>query len=43
MNALEIVPEIEKPGLAAKLILVEDIWDAIVRQNHELPMLAWQK
>ena len=43
MRPTEIVKEIEKLGLSDKLILVEDIWDSIARQNAELPMPEWQK
>ena len=43
MRPNEIVKEIEKLGLSDKLILVEDIWDSIARQNAELPMPEWQK
>ena len=43
MRPSEIVKEIDKLGLSEKLILVEDIWDAIARDNSELPMPEWQK
>ncbi len=43
MKAQEIVQEIEKLGLSEKLLLVEDIWDGIARNNGELPMPEWQK
>lgn len=43
MRINEIVREIDKLGLSEKLILVEDIWDGIARNNEELPMLEWQK
>ena len=43
MRPIEIVSEIEKLGLSEKLILVEDIWDGIARDNVELSMPAWQK
>jgi putative addiction module component (TIGR02574 family) len=39
----ELVKEIDKLGLAEKLILVEDIWDGIARSNSELPIPEWQK
>ena len=43
MRTEEIVKEVDKLGLSEKLILVEDIWDAIARNNAELPMPEWQK
>ena len=43
MKPNEIVKEIDKLALSEKLILVEDIWDGIARQNKELPMPSWQK
>ena len=43
MRPNEIVKEIDKLGLSDKLILVEDIWDSIARNNAELPMPEWQK
>lgn len=43
MGPSEIVKEIDKLDLSAKLILVEDIWDAIARNNEELPMPEWQR
>ena len=39
----EIVKEIDKLGLSERLILVEDIWDGIARNNSVLPMPEWQK
>ncbi len=38
-----ITDRIDKLGLSEKLILVEDIWDSIARDNAELPMPEWQK
>ena len=43
MRPAEIVKEIDKLDLSEKLILVEDIWDAIALNNGELPMPEWQK
>lgn len=43
MKTGEIVKEIEKLGLAEKLILVADIWDAIARENSAVPLPEWQK
>jgi len=39
----EIIKEIDNLGLSEKLILVEEIWDSIARNNAELPMPDWQK
>ena len=43
MRPNEIIKEIDNLGLSEKLILVEDIWDSIARNNAELPMPEWQK
>ncbi|MGR3179043.1 MAG: addiction module protein [Candidatus Anammoxibacter sp.] len=43
MRSNEIIKEIDSLGLSEKLILVEDIWDSIARNNSELPMPEWQK
>ena len=43
MKQNEIVKEITKLGLSEKLILVEDIWDDIARNNEQVPMPEWQK
>jgi putative addiction module component (TIGR02574 family) len=43
MEPNEIAKEIDKLVLTEKLILVEDIWDSIARNNAELPMLELQK
>lgn len=43
MRTKEIEKEINKLGLSEKLIWVEDMWDAIARNNEELPMPEWQK
>ncbi|MDO8282244.1 MAG: addiction module protein [Thermodesulfovibrionia bacterium] len=43
MRPNEIVKEIDKLDLSEKLLLVEDIWDAIARNNEVLPMPEWQK
>ena len=43
MKPTKLIIEIEKLGLSEKLILVEDIWDAIAKDNSELPMPEWQK
>jgi putative addiction module component (TIGR02574 family) len=43
MKADEILSEIENLELSEKLLLVEDIWDAIAASNSELPMPEWQE
>lgn len=43
MRSSEIIKEIDNLGLSEKIILVEDIWDSIARNNSELPMPEWQK
>lgn len=43
MRPTEIIKEIDNWGLSEKLILVEDIWDSIARNNTELPLPEWQK
>ncbi len=41
MRIEEIKNEIDKLGLAERLLLVEDVWDSIAKSNLELP--EWQK
>ena len=43
MRPNEIIKEIDDLGLSEKLILVEDIWNSIARNNAEIPMPEWQK
>lgn len=43
MRLEQIISEINKLGLAEKLLLIEDIWDAIAQSNAELPLPEWQK
>lgn len=43
MKAHELIKEIDNLCLSEKLILVEDIWDSIARNNNQLPMPEWQK
>ncbi len=43
MEPNDILREIDKLELSEKLILVEDIWDSIARNNDQLPMPEWQK
>ena len=43
MKPADIVREIEKLGLSEKLLLVEDIWDAIARDTASLPLPEWKK
>lgn len=35
--------QIEELNLSEKLLLIEDVWDAIAKSNQELPMHEWQK
>ncbi|MFQ5681517.1 MAG: addiction module protein [Candidatus Omnitrophota bacterium] len=43
LKTSDIEKEIEKLALSERLILVEDIWDGIARDNGKLPMPQWQK
>jgi putative addiction module component (TIGR02574 family) len=43
MNPDEIKDEINRLDLSEKLLLVEDVWDAIAASNADLPMPEWQK
>jgi len=43
MNSEAIIQEVNKLGLAEKLLLVEDVWDSIALSNSELPLPNWQK
>ncbi len=43
MRPNEIIKEVDNLGLSEKLILIEDVWDSIERDNDELPMPDWQK
>lgn len=43
MRPQEIRDEISRLELSEKLLLVEDIWDAIAAGNSELPLPEWQK
>jgi putative addiction module component (TIGR02574 family) len=43
MQPDELKNEIKKLNLAEKLLLVEDIWDAIVESNESIPLYEWQK
>jgi len=43
MRPNEIIKEIDNLSLSEKLMLVEDIWDSIARNNAELPLPEWQK
>lgn len=43
MRAEEIKKEIEKLGVAEKLLLVEDLWDSIAVSNSEVTLSDWQK
>ena len=43
MRPEQIKDEISKLELSEKLLLVEDVWDAIAVSNSEIPMPEWQK
>ena len=43
MEPKKILKEVEKLELSEKIILVEDIWDSIAKNNVALPMPEWQK
>ena len=43
MTPEKIKDEIEKLELSEKLLLVEEVWDAIAVSNSELPFPDWQK
>lgn len=43
MKPDEIKDEIGRLDLSERLLLVEDVWDAIAASNAELPMPEWQK
>ncbi len=43
MGLEQIKDEVNRMGLAEKLLLVEDIWDSIASSNSEIPMSTWQK
>ena len=43
MRPDEIKQKIEELNLSEKLLLIEDVWDAIAKSNQELPMHEWQK
>ncbi len=43
MNSEAIKQEVNKLGLAEKILLVEDVWDSIALSNSELPLPDWQK
>lgn len=43
MRPEQIKEKISKLDLSEKLLLVEDIWDAIAASNFELPMPEWQE
>ena len=43
MRPEEIKQEISRLELSEKILLIEDVWDAIAISNQELPMAKWQK
>jgi len=38
-----LLQEIDTLALPDKILLVEDIWDAIAQSNLELPLPEWQR
>jgi putative addiction module component (TIGR02574 family) len=38
-----LVKNMDRLPLQEKIILVEDLWDSIARNNADLPVLDWQK
>ena len=42
MRPDQIKDEISRLELSEKLLLVEDIWDAIAADNSEIPLPEWQ-
>ena len=43
MRPDQIKDEISRLELSEKLLLVEDVWDAIAASNAEIPLPEWQK
>ncbi len=43
MKSEEIIKEVNRLGLAEKILLIEDLWDSIALSNSELPLPVWQK
>jgi putative addiction module component (TIGR02574 family) len=43
MKPEQLKDEINRLGLAEKLLLAEDIWDSIAASNSQIPMPLWQK
>lgn len=43
MRPEQIKEEISRLGLSEKLLLVEDVWDSIARNNDDIPLPEWQK
>lgn len=43
MTPDQIKNEISRLELSEKMLLVEDIWDAITAENSEIPLPEWQK
>ncbi|MFP4333508.1 MAG: addiction module protein [Campylobacterales bacterium] len=43
MGNTELIKEIDSLSLSEKLILVEDIWDSIAKENHYPSMPEWHK
>lgn len=43
MNTEKLREQISHLDLSEQLLLVEDIWDTIARNNADIPMPQWQK
>jgi putative addiction module component (TIGR02574 family) len=43
MKTSDLIKEIDNLELAEKILLVEDIWDSIARNNEKLPLPHWQR
>ncbi len=43
MRPVDIIKEVDKLELSEKLMLVEEIWDLIAKNNSVLPLPEWQK
>ena len=43
MRPEQIKEKISRLGLSEKLLLVEDVWDSIARDNDDIPLPEWQK
>jgi putative addiction module component (TIGR02574 family) len=43
MEPAEIADEIKMLSIPQRLLLAQDIWDAIALENDKLPLPEWQK